>query len=251
MKWDTTLYHNNHAFVYEYGEDLIDLLNPQKGERILDLGCGLGQLTAKIGKSCKEVVGIDLSSDMIQAAKKKYKHIKFEQADAANFQFAKKFDVIFSNATLHWVADYKSAITSMHNNLEKGGKIVVEFGAKGNVKKIIDALRDALIKRGYHEQGALNQWYFPSIAAYAKVLEEHGFKVIFAQHFERPTELAGQDTGIQDWLAMFAVNFFKGVATEDVTAIQQEVQEQLRASSLKNNKWYADYQRIRVIAIKQ
>jgi len=247
-KWNPKLYNDKHSFVYNYGEDLIELLNPKKEERILDLGCGSGQLTSKISELAKEVIGIDKSPEMIADAK--FKNIEFQVADASNFIFNKKFDVIFSNATLHWVTNYKDAIKCMFENLNDRGKIVLEFGGKGNVQTIVNQLRNSLAKRGYLEQSKLQLWYFPSIAEYTTELESAGFRVLMAQHFDRPTELADENSGIKDWISMFGERFFKNVTTKNVEEIKNEVQEMVRSECLINGKWFADYKRIRIIAIK-
>jgi trans-aconitate methyltransferase len=250
-KWNPKLYNDKHSFVYNYGEDLINLLDPKRNERILDLGCGSGQLTFKINESAKEVIGIDKSPEMIQDAKSKYKNIEFKVADASNFMFNEKFDVIFSNATLHWVTDYKGAIESMFKNLNPNGKIVLEFGGKGNVQTIVNQLRSSLDKRGYLEQSELKLWYFPSIAEYSTELESKGFRVIMAQHFDRPTELADENSGIKDWISMFGNDFFKNVTTNHIEEIKNEVQEKVKSKCLIDGKWFADYKRIRIIAIKE
>ena len=116
--WDAELYKERHAFVYRFGEDLIGMLNPLSHERILDLGCGTGHLTARIGELARQVIGMDNSPDMIAEARREYPQIEFQIGDAAKFQFDRGFDSIFSNATLHWVRNYRSAIKSMFNNRE-------------------------------------------------------------------------------------------------------------------------------------
>src|ERR687885_1534000 len=97
-QWDATLYQSNHAFVWQYGEGLIDFLSPKKGECILDLGCGTGQLTQKIADAGAEVIGIDSAKAMIDQAQKNYPHLQFAVADARNFDFEQPFDAVFSNA---------------------------------------------------------------------------------------------------------------------------------------------------------
>jgi len=64
-QWNPKLYTTKHSFVYDYGKALIDLLEPKTNERILDLGCGSGQLTAIINESAKEVIGMDKSAKMV------------------------------------------------------------------------------------------------------------------------------------------------------------------------------------------
>ena len=250
-KWKPELYNEKHAFVYNYGEQLIALLDPKENERILDLGCGSGQLTSKISERAKEVIGIDKSAEMIADAKSKFPNIEFHVKDAEHFYFDEKFDSIFSNATLHWVKNQKKSIQCMYDNLKPDGKIVVEFGGKGNVQTIVKQLRQALKNRNYKEQSELNVWYFPSIGEYTSALESGGFRVLFAEHYDRPTELADEHSGIKDWISMFAEHFFIGVAEHQIEDIKNEVQDHVKETCLIDGKWFADYKRIRVIAVKQ
>ncbi len=247
-KWDAALYNDKHSFVYDYGASLIDLLNPKLHERILDLGCGSGELTGNILKEAANVVGIDNSSDMIEQARLKFPLCEFHVADASNFELDSPFDAIFSNAALHWVVNYKAAIKCMYNCLKPDGRMVVEFGGKDNVIRITTQLRTSLLKRSYEKQAKLQLWYFPSIGEYTSELEAAGFNVSFAELYERPTELADEDTGIKDWLSMFATPFFRGVNDSDVQDIVNETQESLRADLFRNGKWFADYKRIRIVA---
>mgnify|MGYP000026500768 CR=1 FL=1 len=250
-KWNTQLYQDKHSFVYDYGEDLIKLLEAKPDDRILDLGCGSGQLTFKISELAKEVIGLDQSPEMISEARNKFSHIDFQVGDATNFTFYKKFDCIFSNAALHWVKNYKGAIKCMYENLKPNGKVVLEFGGKGNVQTIVGQLRNSLAKRGYTTQSKLEIWYFPSIGEYSTELENHGFRVLLAQHFDRLTELADEKSGIKDWISMFAESFFHGVSVEDKEEIKAEVQESVKDKCLINGKWFADYKRIRIVAVKE
>jgi len=93
--WNSALYEKNHAFVWQYGEALLELLAPKAGEQILDLGCGTGQLTEKIAQSGAFVQGIDSSLSMISTAKVNYPHINFSVADARNFQVEEPLDAVF------------------------------------------------------------------------------------------------------------------------------------------------------------
>lgn len=248
--WKPELYNEKHSFVYGYGEHLLKLLDPKPHERILDLGCGSGQLTAKINELAKEVIGMDNSPEMIADARSKFPDIEFQVADASNFRFDQKFDSIFSNATLHWVKDHRAAIKCMFENLKPNGKIVLEFGGKGNIQTIVNQLRISLRSRGYVAQSHLNLWYFPTIGEYATELESAGFRVLSAEHYDRPTELADATSGIKDWLSMFAESFFKRVDLEHIEEIKNEVQDEVRSTCFINNKWYADYKRIRIVAVK-
>jgi hypothetical protein len=127
---------------------------------------------------------------------------------------------------------------------------VVELGGKGNIKTILDQIRYCLAKRDYVRQSQLQPWFFPSISEYTSALEAAGFEVKLAQHFSRPTELADKHTGIKDWLTMFAGSFFADIPIKIVEQIKDEIQENLKATCLKNDTWYTDYKRIRIVAVK-
>src|SRR5580700_6778280 len=97
-RWDSALYDDRHSFVWKKAADLIDLLHPQPGERILDLGCGTGHLTAQIAERGADVIGLDASASMIAQARQNYPKLKFVLADARTFELDGRFDAVFSNA---------------------------------------------------------------------------------------------------------------------------------------------------------
>ena len=249
-KWNASLYNDKHDFVFKYGEDLVDMLAPKAGERILDLGCGTGYLTNIIAASGAEVVGIDNSLEMIEKASQEYPKIEFRIMSATEFHFDESFDAIFSNAVLHWVLDKEKAIDCMYRNLKRSGRLVFEMGGKGNVEKIVTALNSALIKYGYSENTQFLVNYFPSIGEYTGLLEKRGFKVNYAAHFNRETELKDVKNGIKDWIRMFRSPLLKGIDDAAVNKILDEVPQSLKPSLFKNGKWFADYKRLRVEAIK-
>ena len=138
----------------------------------------------------------------------------------------------------------------MHENLNPDGKIVLEFGGKGNVQTIVNELRNSLRIRGYNQQSNLELWYFPSIGEYSTELESVGFRVLFAEHYDRPTELNDENYGIKDWISMFAEGFLIGVSQNHREEIKNEVQEKAKKKCFIDGKWFAGYKRIRIIAIK-
>src|SRR2546430_3077939 len=110
--WNAGEYDSRHSYVWTLAADLIELLAPRAGERILDLGCGTGHLTAQIAARGAEVVGIDSSVSMIAQARQNFPKLKFQLADARDFRFEAPFDAVFSNAALHWVREAERAVES-------------------------------------------------------------------------------------------------------------------------------------------
>lgn len=245
--WNPNSYEHNHAFVWQHGQDLVQLLNPQPDERILDLGCGTGQLTAQLAAVGAEVVGLDQSPEMIAQAKANYPEIAFVVADARQFQVERPFDAVFSNATLHWILEADAAIACIHRALKPGGRFVAEFGGKGNVQTIIAALNQAL--RDLSLPALQHPWYFPSISDYSTRLEQQGFEVTQALLFDRPTRLEAGEAGLANWLQMFT-NWQLNLLTPDQQAqVIDSVATQLRPILYQEGVWTADYRRLRVAAV--
>lgn len=245
MNWDSESYTQKHAFVFQYGEGLLELLNPQPGERILDLGCGSGELTQRIADRGAEVIGIDSSAVMLAKAQTQFPHLELHQMNAADFSFPEPFDAIFSNAVLHWVTDYDGAVRQMARALKPGSRLVIELGGKDNVALIVEAVARRLGERGYTFPPF---WFFPSIGEYTPVLERHGFAVRLAQHYDRDTLLSDPQTGLTDWIEQFGPYFFEGVTPADKATILEQVNADLRPILFRDGRWYADYKRLRVVA---
>jgi trans-aconitate methyltransferase len=248
--WDAQLYDHQHSFVSKFGTDLVELLSPKPGECILDLGCGTGHLTNKIASCGAEVIGIDSALTMIEQARNHYPQLQFEVADATTLEVIEQFNAVFSNAVLHWIKQPEKVVAGIYHALKPGGRFVAEFGGRGNVKAIVTAIYNVMQAVGYPIDEAVNPWYFPSIGEYSSLLEQQGFELTFATLFERPTPLDEGEKGIQNWIRMFANSFFKAIPAEQQIDILAEIENQLRPLLYRDSTWFADYKRIRVMAIK-
>lgn len=243
--WDADRYQNQHGFVWQYGAALIDLLAPQPGDRILDLGCGTGELTHALGATGATVDGIDADPAMVARAQQQYPQLSFAVADATNFVVEHPVDGVFSNAVLHWVQPPEAAVAAIAKALKPGGKFVAEFGGKGNVQKIVAAVETV------RRQPNLNPWYFPTIGDYAQLLERHGLEVTFAALVDRPTLLNDGDRGLVNWLKMFGGGLLAGLAPDTAEAMLGRVETLLRDQLYDGHQWTADYRRLRLVAVKQ
>lgn len=248
--WEAADYDGSHSFVYEYGADLLGLLDPEPGECVLDLGCGTGHLTAEIAETGSDVVGIDASAEMVAAARDAHPDVPVVLADARRFAFAEPFDAAFSNAALHWVddADQDDVLSSVQDALRPGGRFVAELGGHGNVSAIVDATRAELADRGYDLE---SPWYFPTVGEYASRLETHGFEVRYATLFDRPTELDDGEDGLDAWLGMFGDAFFDPLSADERDAVVAGVEERLRDDLFRDGSWHADYRRLRFVAVRE
>ncbi len=250
-KWNAALYDDKHNFVFRHGEDVVQLLNPGQGERILDIGCGTGYLTNLIAQAGARVTGIDNSSSMVEKAKAVYPDLDFHVLSATDFHFDQPFDALFSNATLHWVLEKENAIDCMYHALRTGGRLVLEMGGKGNVEEIVVATRKVLTRHGYYSNAATQIWYFPSVAEYTTLLEKRGFRIQLAVHFDRPTVLLDTDNGIKEFVKMFGNAFFQDIPESETDIVLEEIQEMVRPTNYRNGAWFGNYKRLRIVAIKQ
>ncbi len=247
--WDAALYDDKHHFVSDFGEEMLGLLAPLAGERILDLGCGTGHLTQKIASAGAQVVGLDSAETMIAQARANYPDLTFVVGDGADFAFDEPFDAVFSNAALHWMkANPPAVVASIARALRPQGRLVLEMGGKYNVAHIWGALSDALESAG-HPRPAESPWYFPSMGEYASLLEANGFFVRYATHFRRPTPLQGE-AGMRHWLAMFTNNMLQALPPAQQESIVSDVEKRLRPALYQDGQWVADYVRLRMIAYK-
>jgi trans-aconitate methyltransferase len=249
-EWNTELYDGKHSYVFKFGEDVLILLNAKPGEVILDLGCGTGYLTNLIAGSGAHVYGIDNSAKMIEQARLKYHDIKFQVMDAVNFTFENKFDAVFSNAVLHWIPEKVKVIECVFNCLKKGGRFVAEFGGKDNVKCIVASIRKILKENGYSQNIGYVDWYFPSIGEYSSILEKQGFRVTSAFHFDRDTFM-DEGVDIINWIEMFANRIFEGISAVDKSKLTGLIKEDLISTNIKDGKWFVDYKRLRIAAVKE
>ncbi len=248
--WNSEVYQSSHSFVWQYGRDLLVLLNAQPGERILDVGCGTGQLTSEITHFGADVVGIDSSPDMIATARKNFPQLRFEVADVTDLLFADEFDVVISNAALHWVRDQRAAIASIARALKRGGRLVFEMGGRGNLHHLLDAVYRALRQLGVAEPEQLSPWSFPSIGEQAPLLEAHGLEVNFAVLFDRATILEGGDRGLKLWLEMFGRFAIDAVAPDQRREFIRLTQQFAAPQLFHNGVWTIDYKRLRLVAVK-
>ena len=243
--WDPERYAKNARFVSDLGGPVVKLLAPRAGERILDLGCGDGALSAKLdGMGC-DVVGVDSSAQQIAAAQAL--GLDARVVDCQKLEFDSEFDAVFSNAALHWMKRPDDVIAGAWRALKPGGRFVAEFGGFGCVEKIRTALIAALNRRGI-DGSAADPWYFPDVEDYGARLRARGFDVKYIALIPRPTPLPGDITG---WLATFGESFTATLPAADRPAFIAEVQETLRPQLCDaSGQWVADYVRLRFSARK-
>jgi SAM-dependent methyltransferase len=225
----------------------VDLLEPQPGERILDLGCGDGALTEKLVALGVQVVGIDSSPEMVAAARARGLDVRL--MDARSLTFENEFDAAFSNAALHWIKDDPDApVAGAYRALRPGGRFVGELGGHACVAAITVALLAALARRGVRDAASWKPWYFPTVDDYEIRLRRAGFLPQSVQLVPRPTPLP---TGMRGWLETFANPFCAALPPDERGGFLDEVTAMLEPVLCDSQgRWTADYTRLRFAAVK-
>lgn len=238
--WLAERYATAGVFVPVLGVAVVELLDPQPGEFILDLGCGDGVLSEKIAAAGANVVAVDAAPELIAAARKR--GLDARLADAQNLSFTAEFDAAFSNAALHWMRDAGAVIAGVKRALKPGGRFVAEMGGHGNIASVIVALTAVLARRGIDAR-PLNPFYFPTAEAYRDKLRAAGFHVDDIGIIPRPTVLT---TGIEPWLDAFCEAFLAAVPEPERGQARGETADLLRPVLMaEDGRWIADYVRLR------
>jgi trans-aconitate methyltransferase len=242
-RWTSETYQANAAYVPALGAAVFALLHPKAGERILDVGCGEGSLTAKIVEAGATVVGVDASAEMTAAATARGIDARF--IDAERLPFEQEFDAVFSNAALHWVRNHDAMLAGVHRALRPGGRFVAEFGGHGNIAAIQVAIRSVLAHRGWNTNV---HRYYATPAEYSARLKAHGFSVGQIDLIPRPTPLP---TGLRGWLETFERATLDRIPPHERESFLQEVEDLLREEICDSSgNWTAHYVRLRFLARK-
>lgn len=243
-------YDSAFGYVSAHGAPLVDLLDPQPGEKIIDLGCGTGAFSAEIAERGAEVLGIDGAPEMVARASTMNPGLSFTIGDAHDFSTSEPFDAVASNAALHWMTrDPDAVIARVHAALRPGGRFVGELGGAGNCAELIAAMQTAWRVFGLGEPEL--PWYFPTPAEYAARLEDGGFTIRLLEHADRPSRMTECPDGAADWIRIYAPSALADVPPELVEQLLARVNELAAPALRRESGWVADYVRLRFAAVRK
>ena len=226
---------------------------------VLDIGCGDGELSARIAEKCKQVVGLDASGQMVAAARGRCAEVKqgrmevevvdcrhlgswvdgndfedegdvtSEEADGHKRSKRESYDKVFSNASLHWILHDPTTrlgtLRAAHSALVPHGTLVFEMGGAGNVAEVHAVLISSLARRvGIEAAREASPWFFPSEMQMSRLVEKAGFKVEKIESEYRPTRLTdGEDGGLEGWIRLMAAGMLEAVGKGARETVVREV----------------------------
>jgi trans-aconitate 2-methyltransferase len=204
--WNAQDYEKNSSAQQQWAQELIAKLDLQGHEQILDLGCGDGKVTAELARCVPQgsVVGVDRSDDMIRLAQMRHaeiKNLQFQQMDVRQLTFCDQFDVVFSNATLHWVDDHISVLKGLRDGVRHQGRILLQMGGKGNASGMIEAVNAVIERPQWHQyfEAFSFPYFFYSSADYQQWLPQAGFQPLRIELI--PKDMCHQGVeGLTGWI---------------------------------------------------
>ena len=229
--WNAQDYAKNSANQYQWARELIPKLKLNGDEALLDIGCGDGKITAELARCLPEgwAVGVDSSEKMIQLAQtsfpnKDYSNLTFQVMDARKLSFESQFDIVFSNAALHWIVDQKAVLEGVHRGLKPGGRLLFQMAGKGNAKDILNIIQ---------ELADMEPWtkYFYKMAfpygfydteEYRAFLQQAGLEAERVELFPKDMKFDGVE-GLSGWVRTTWLPFTDRLPAEFKAKFVQEI----------------------------
>lgn len=240
----------------EWGQDLISQLSFNGNETILDLGCGDGILTEQLALFVPEgnVLGIDASSDMIKTANKLHRdNLQFTAMDINKMHFENQFDIIFSNAALHWIKDHKQLLRNAYNALTSHGIIVWDFAASGNCSNFFDVMHEKMTDAKYinYFKDFEWPWFMPSKSQYDDLISTADFAQYSITEVNRDCFFSNSSELIK-WIDQPSiVPFLQCIPQKYKELFRQEtIAEMLKRTQQLNGSCFETFRRLKIYAKK-
>jgi trans-aconitate methyltransferase len=231
--WNAQDYAKNSQNQFQWAKELIPKLKLQGTEALLDIGCGDGKITAELSRCLPEgkAVGVDSSEKMITLAKasfpqKDYPNLSFQVMDARKLAFQGEFDMVFSNAAMHWIVDQKAVLEGVKRSLKPGGRLLFQMAGKGNAKDVLCIIKELAYvdpwKAYFHKMPFPYGFYDPE--EYRVFLQETELVAERVELFPRDMKHDGAE-GLAGWVRTTWLPFTDRLPIELRTKFVQEVVE--------------------------
>ena len=238
----------------EWGNTLISELSLKGNERILDLGCGDGVLTEQLSfvVPAGKVLGIDASRGMIETAKGIMRdNVEFQQMDINEINYQNEFDIIFSNAALHWVKDHERLLQNAYRALKRKGTLLWDFGGAGNCANFSDVVRGKIRDgkfAGYFSNFEW-PWFMPSKSQYEELIASIGFSDVSIMEVNRDRYFSNEEELIR-WIDQPCIVPFLACVPDQVKAgfRDEVIAEMIKRTRQLNGTYFETFRRLKVYA---
>jgi trans-aconitate methyltransferase len=236
--WDGAKYSTISDLQAEVGHMLIDALHLQAYEKVLDLGCGIGNLTVALALQCHEgfVLGIDASSSMISQAQMRtagVANIEFRAQNAEDIQFQREFDVVFSNSALHWLGEGDKVLASIRMALKPGGRVGLQFPLLNERHPLIASVRQVIQNLGferYYEEWKF-PWFVTTVRDYTKLLCNSGYQNVVVEVMQTAFRFESPSQAYDFFDAVGLGLYLAPLAVEQAQRFRQELHQELERAN--------------------
>lgn len=220
--WNPEDYAKNSDAQLKWARSLTKNLQLSEYKSILDVGCGDGKITADFANDLAKsrVVGVDASPEMIVYAKGKYSqsqypNLSFACMDARSLEFNSEFNLVFSNATLHWVDNHQEFLKGANQALKDKGRLIISCGGRGNAAEVLNTFTELTATDTWQPYFANfdNPYFFYGLEDYQTWLEQSGFAVKRLELVPKDMTHQGQE-GLAGWIRTTWMPFTKCVPDE-------------------------------------
>ncbi len=238
----------------EWGNRIISELQLKGNERVLDLGCGDGALTALLAARVPRgsVLGIDASQGMIDAAlNHRSPNITFQLKDINELDYEDRFDLVFSNASLHWIKNHQALLYRTYVSLKKGGFLRFNFAAAGNCATFFNIVKKVMEMPEYRRsfQNFEWPWYMPEIKEYQTLMKTLPYHVVKVWGENADRYFPDADS-IVKWIDQPSLAPFKAILQPSSRGFFRDlvVQKMLEATKQADGTYFEIFRRINVSA---
>jgi len=229
--WNPEEYAKYSAAQFAWGRELIARLKLRGDESVLDLGSGDGKVTAEIAAALPRgrVVGLDASLEMVEFARaryddKRFPNLEFVCTDARRIELKRRFDIVFSNAALHWIEDHPAVLKGANGVVRRGGKLIISCGGRGNAREILEAVEAVTAKECWRKyfEGFAFPYHFYGPDEYSRWLPEAGWSSLRVELVPREMSHPGRE-GLAAWIRTTWLPFTERVPESEREEMIQDV----------------------------
>jgi trans-aconitate methyltransferase len=240
----------------EWGNQLISEIDLKGNECILDLGCGDGALSKQLAAMVPEgkVIGIDASVGMIQTAKELEKsNVSFLCMDINDLSYENEFDLIFSNAALHWVKNHRRLLQNSIRALKPNGRLAWNFAGDGTCAAFLETIGKVMDMPFYQEffRAFESPWYMPKKDDYVGFVGEIGFRQFEVSYENKDRYFSNSDEMIR-WIDQPTIGPFLARVPEDKKEGFRNavVEMMIEKTKQEDGRYFETFRRISVKAVK-